>query len=311
MLRSGWSKFAKIAGLTLLICVGYGLYATLSWHSTALENEAAQRSEIHRENAEDRIKWVCGSSITNPDCITEARQTQRENEREEQDLAAQKVTAWWTKIMGVAALIGMGLSAIGVWLVKTTFDETRKANDISQNAMIADNRAWIRLEFSGDALWMYRDEITMDIIIHPKNIGHSVALDVRCWGELYIGNTGNMMNERFFPRMSPQFYQTQQAHNIWPGQEGAPIRRTAHGLSIRNVSVPTDTYRIFLILIASYRTIFDREGDPPKISELIQEITKPDGSAFDVKIDSALLAVHSNGIDVGFKHSDIGSGRVT
>lgn len=119
------------------------------------------------------------------------------------------------------------------------------------------------------------------------------------------------MNEGFFPRMSPQFYQTQQAHNVWPGQVSVPFSRTAHGLSIRNVTVPTDKYRIFLILVASYRTIFDRNGDPPKISELIQEITKVDGSAFDVQKDSEMPSNHGRGENVGFIHSDIGSGRVT
>jgi hypothetical protein len=46
-------------------------------------------------------------------------------------------------IMGIAALIGMGLSAIGVWLVKTTFEETRKANSIARESMERQLRAYV------------------------------------------------------------------------------------------------------------------------------------------------------------------------
>jgi hypothetical protein len=134
MLRGYWLSIIKAAGLSLLLFAVYALFSTLSWHSTSLENEAAQRAKIHGQNAENRIERVCYSPLAKPDCVDEARQAQRENEREEQDLAAQKVTAWWTKVMGLAALIGMALSAVGVWLVKTTFDETRRNNEISKYA---------------------------------------------------------------------------------------------------------------------------------------------------------------------------------
>jgi hypothetical protein len=68
-----------------------------------------------------------------PDCITKANNEYRENERKEQDLIAQQTTAVWTFLMGCAAIIGMMLSALGVYLVWTTFEETRKSNDISNN----------------------------------------------------------------------------------------------------------------------------------------------------------------------------------
>ena len=146
MSRSYWGKFSKIAGLAALVWLAFGFYSALSWHSTGLEKEAAQRTEIHRQNAEDRIVRVCASDPFKIKCIYEARQTQRENEREEQDLAAQKVTAWWTKIMGIAALIGMALSAVGVFLVWTTFNETRKANSIAKETLFRQLRAYVTVE---------------------------------------------------------------------------------------------------------------------------------------------------------------------
>jgi hypothetical protein len=44
--------------------------------------------------------------------------------------------------MAAAAVIGIALSAVGVWLVKTTFDETRKANEIASKSI----RPWIIVE---------------------------------------------------------------------------------------------------------------------------------------------------------------------
>ncbi len=140
MLRSYWSKIAKIAGLALLLFAAYGLFSVLSWHSAAFENDAANRSDIHRQNANDRIVSICPATPTETDCISQAQQAARANERDEQDLAAQKVTAWWTKIMGISALIGMALSGVGVWWVKSTFDEARDSNKIAKRALELEHR---------------------------------------------------------------------------------------------------------------------------------------------------------------------------
>lgn len=51
--------------------------------------------------------------------------------RDYTDLIAQRKSALWAMIMGIAALIGMVLSAVGVILVKQTFDETQRTNKIN------------------------------------------------------------------------------------------------------------------------------------------------------------------------------------
>lgn len=170
MLKRNWRAILTIVGITALTFAAIGLFSALTWHSTALENEATNRSNIHRQYAHDRIEWVCPTLISPPDCIAEANQATRENEREEQDLAAQKITAWWTKVMGIAALIGMALSAVGVWLVKTTFDETRKSNEITKAAQ----RAWIAAQ------------------IKPLNIAPTDTDEIEIWLEIIIKNEGQM-----------------------------------------------------------------------------------------------------------------------
>jgi hypothetical protein len=146
MSGSGWSKFIKIGGLTaLFLFVIWATYSDLSSVSDSYEHSAADASTHYAENAEKLIGYACRplTAAEKQKCIDQAEQFARENQRIEQDLAAQKVTAWWTKIMGIAALIGMGLSAVGVWLVKTTFDETRKSNAIAQRALLIENRPWL------------------------------------------------------------------------------------------------------------------------------------------------------------------------
>jgi hypothetical protein len=60
------------------------------------------------------------------------RLSNRDKQREYEDLIAQRKSALWSMIMGVAALICMALSALGVALVWLTFDEQRKANRLAQ-----------------------------------------------------------------------------------------------------------------------------------------------------------------------------------
>jgi hypothetical protein len=183
MLRGYWCSIIKVAGISLLLFAGYAVFSALSWHSTSLENEAAQRTKIHGQNAENRIERVCISPLAKPDCVEEARQAQRENEREEQDLAAQKVTAWWTKVMGIAALIGMALSAVGVWLVKTTFDETRKANDIARDA----NRPWVSITVVPKAFRLRsKGFFEFDVIL--KNVGGSAAVNLNFVADATFGH---------------------------------------------------------------------------------------------------------------------------
>jgi hypothetical protein len=173
MFRGDWGKFAKIAGLATLILMGaLFTYAATIPYGQSLKQEAANKAYIERQNAEYTIKWVCSSSLAEKDCVAKARQTENENNRNAEDLSAQKLSAWWSQVMAVAALIGMGLSAVGVWLVKTTFDEARKANQISQDAMDSQHRP--TMVFEGHDI----DRVDLEKIIIKaswRNIGNSPA----------------------------------------------------------------------------------------------------------------------------------------
>lgn len=109
-------------------------------------DDYAQRRDVIIEN---RCLPLTGSKQA--DCINEEREAARKGYRDEYDLEAQRITAVWTAHMGIAAIIGMAASLIGVGLVWVTFRETRKAASISERtykAFIAMERPKLVVKFS-------------------------------------------------------------------------------------------------------------------------------------------------------------------
>lgn len=142
MFRGYRNIIATVAGLAIVASAIFLLIRDLSTVDSAYRHSAANASIKYQADANSNIKERClsATAFAEEDCTAKAYEAAREGQRKEQDLAAQNITAWWTKVMGIAALIGMALSAVGVWLVKTTFDETRKANEIAKMAIEIENR---------------------------------------------------------------------------------------------------------------------------------------------------------------------------
>lgn len=129
----GWI-LVTVAFLLVIIGAGYGLS-----QQAAYEQEAKERSADYAKYTAGQIKHACTQTASPPlekarcikNAVAEYRLKTRDNQREYDDLAAQRTSALWTSIMGLAAVIGMALSAIGVALVYTTFNETRLTNRIA------------------------------------------------------------------------------------------------------------------------------------------------------------------------------------
>jgi hypothetical protein len=81
--------------------------------------------------------------VDQPDCIAKTTNEARQDQRSEQDLVAQKVSALWAFVMGAAAVIGAVLSAVGVFLVWTTFGATKAGNEINREIGRAQVRAYL------------------------------------------------------------------------------------------------------------------------------------------------------------------------
>lgn len=143
------------AAITVIFAICSGLSKQITY-----DQRAADGSADYSKEAASQIEQAC-IGIPPPKqrpCIykaaTEYRLQASDKQREYEDLAAQQKSALWTGIMGWAALIGMGLSAIGAVLVWVTFRETRRGAD----AAIASNEIQHRFE---------RAQNEASVLIHP------------------------------------------------------------------------------------------------------------------------------------------------
>jgi hypothetical protein len=125
------------------LCAGvvYGLNQQVFY-----EQEAQRRGADYAKRAADKVKQSCfGESASEKRKCAEIEASEyrlkiRDNQREQDDLAAQQTSALWTSLMGLAALIGMALSAVGVALVWTTFNETKRTNLIAMRENARNSR---------------------------------------------------------------------------------------------------------------------------------------------------------------------------
>lgn len=184
MFRSGRinvSKARLIIGLFLAfaICagwIGYGLSKSAEYGRQA-NDQRAEYSEYTRKKIDQTCVGI--PKLEAIKCKYDAFNAQRENNHNQSDLVAQRQSALWAYIMGTAAVIGIALSAVGVWLVKTTFDETRKSNTIAAAAAASEYGA--SLTILGGHVQLSRGRIHVRLKV--KNIGKSPAHRVSVSGK--------------------------------------------------------------------------------------------------------------------------------
>jgi hypothetical protein len=130
------SKNRLIIGLSLAlaICItwiGYGLLKSAEYERQA-DNNRAEYSKYTRKKIVESCVGI--SNVEAIKCRYQAFDARHEYSYNQSDLVAQRKSALWAYIMGAAAVIGIALSAVGVWLVKATFDATNESNRIAKAA---------------------------------------------------------------------------------------------------------------------------------------------------------------------------------
>lgn len=131
------------------VIVGWGLR-----ESAEYQRQADYHAAEYAAYTYDKVGNGCLrlSPFDKQDCLAKAVHERRENQRQEQDLVAQRQSALWAYIMGAAAVVGMALSAIGVALVYTTFSETRRSADAAvamQRFAYYDYAPWLHVVIEG------------------------------------------------------------------------------------------------------------------------------------------------------------------
>ncbi len=186
MPRGDWFKQPKVR-LTLgllfavLLCGGWIAYGLLE--SAKYERQSAAKTDNYARYTSYKVAEACVgvSHLERVKCLQEAEDAKAEYEYNQADLVAQRQSALWAYIMAAAAVIGMCLSVIGVWLVWTTFRETRAANEIAGTSV----RAWVsvtlELQTPGRPYETQGNGFGYGFAIRAgmKNHGASPASDVR------------------------------------------------------------------------------------------------------------------------------------
>lgn len=184
MSGSDRSKHTKAGLITGFICAALMVAVFIGWgllESTKYQREADYQASEHAKYTSDKVAQTCVgiAPAKRFECVGNAIAAQRDTERNEQDLVAQRQSALWAYIMGAAAVIGMGLSAIGVFLVWTTFRETRRTVEISEKTY----QAFISLE--RPKLVVHMGEVLVDSVgnfvfdISVTNIGKTACVVTR------------------------------------------------------------------------------------------------------------------------------------
>lgn len=150
-----WVKALASAGLTLAAAALLGgLFHQIRYAQQAEYGAAEYARDVAYESYKPcRVAPIVKLNQCLADAKREYDLKSNNNRRDYADLVAQQRSALWTGIMGLAALIGMALSAVGVWLIWTTFRETRRTAQIAQAALEhersnakAVNRPWLIVE---------------------------------------------------------------------------------------------------------------------------------------------------------------------
>jgi len=190
------ASVAAAALILALVAVGFV-------YQSGYYQYAADQNRQYARDTEQKIGQACRGVVIDqrPKCLTEAHieaaPEQRAYEHDQADLIAQRKAALWAEMMGIAALLGMGLSIVGVALVYVTFKATREAAESSRDTLasyLAKERAILS---AGRALFNHQtgNRHANGFKVKLTNIGASAAhIESVAWA--YLSNGMNVWPAR-------------------------------------------------------------------------------------------------------------------
>ncbi|OYW49027.1 MAG: hypothetical protein B7Y36_13325 [Novosphingobium sp. 28-62-57] len=175
--RRNKPKIGLIAAILATVVLTASVIVWGQSKSAEYQRRAYDETRHHAENTRQEIRQSCGViALRKPnECATKKTEEHRAYERDEQDLVAQKQSALWAFIMGASAVVGMGLSAVGVALVWTTFNATKKANQIAQTAFEYQVRPWIKIKAEVSKIIQANDDVHVRVYVDSVNVGQAPA----------------------------------------------------------------------------------------------------------------------------------------
>lgn len=274
--RVNISKTGLILGLllALAICVGwigYGLSKSAEYERQA-DNQRSKYAEYTRNKIAETCVGISGIKLNK--CRYDAFDAQREHANNQSDLVAQRKSALWAFIMGAAAVIGMALSAVGVWLVKATFDEAKISNQMiaaeainnttrfidAQNANVMTQRAVLLIKHCQLSALPLNINNGFMASFDVENIGKSTARIVRI--DFHVGERAffatNSRNYKRFNQIIAIGILTPTAKFKIKGQKAYPVYFTG---SITYATIHNTEFRAFFCFRIGRPLIQNHVGD--------------------------------------------------
>lgn len=126
MSDSNRRHFAKLAGLAAVSLIGLvSARAPLPQPEEQRDTTQNGSGNTGEEIADPALVLSADQVIASPSPTPDLPDTASDQAYyTAEDLKAQRVMAWWTRIMGLAAITGVLLSALGIWLIYSTFKAT-------------------------------------------------------------------------------------------------------------------------------------------------------------------------------------------
>ena len=211
MFGSDWSKrpktrwsliafaFATVIAIGVgLAAISYGISKQIEYNRNANQYSAEYASHTYYP---ERYACLLLPLQNQSNCIAKATDAARNYDRAEQDLVAQKTSALWAFLMGSGAIVGLILSAIGIFLVWTTFNATKESNIIAREIGEAQTRAYIDV-VSVDVTFakLFDDAYIPFVKINLRNSGTSPAMYCR-WNAKFMYWSKEIQNNAVEPPM--------------------------------------------------------------------------------------------------------------
>lgn len=182
------------------IVISMTVVAVVLIFSKAGERMARDFADQSERMASVQIAAECSQAPSFEVCANEIKRKARADLRSEYDLSSQRTMSYWTAVMGGMAVIGIGLSAVGVFLIWRTWEATREASaaGIAANLLAARaQRPWITISLKrleafqtdtsiaitgeGEHLAGFRTIIEVEL----ENLGVSPAANVQLHHQIY------------------------------------------------------------------------------------------------------------------------------
>lgn len=156
---------------------------SISHYVTRSEIEATYASRDYAERADQQIREECARRPVEAamECAAKVVSASHESQRAEQNLDAQRQTAFFTMFMAWLAAGGLTASIVGIYLVYLTFRETR----VQTEGFAINSERQLRAYLDFDGVEFLRDPasdvpglVRSGVTIKVRNYGHTPASGV-------------------------------------------------------------------------------------------------------------------------------------